>query len=122
MPDLSPERLADIEARANAATPGPWDFVETWEQEMIWLELVAGDGTFILRAPLLYARESDSEKHNRHQANLEFAAFARRDIPDLLAALKQAQQERDRAAAALQKLVEKVKTVLGTPKTGSTLC
>ena len=62
---LTPERIAEIRARVDAATPGPWEVREG---------MVVADRTVSLGG---FMRLSNSH----------FAAHARQDVPDLLAAL-----------------------------------
>jgi len=63
---LTDERLAEIEARCNAATPGPWKNVGGY------CDVCA----------------SDREKEANRQANAEFVVHARADVPDLLAEVR----------------------------------
>ena len=77
MAEMTPERLAEIEARAAVATPGPW--VLTFQME----DPYDKDGPVKLRLEKI--------------EDVQFAAMARTDIPDLIAALRQAWEERDNA-------------------------
>jgi hypothetical protein len=79
--------LAEIEARANAATPEPWVYshgneIDHWElfnpDEAVW---VVQD-------------DSDVEPST---ANLEFIAHSRQDVPRLVAALRKAVEQRGKA-------------------------
>ena len=68
---LDDKRLAEIEARCNAATPGPWKNVGGY------CDVCA----------------SDREKEANRQANAEFVVHARADVPDLLAEVKRLRAE-----------------------------
>jgi len=69
--------LAEIEARCNAATPGPWDRLEAGS---IGMALVLLDMSLrqIVRPT---------------EADLDFIASARADVPDLLAEVKRLRAE-----------------------------
>lgn len=95
-PLLLPERLAEIKARFDAAMPGPWE-TESHSNVRIdeTYEAVEGpDGKTLFDA----ANSEVMELHTEHdeeggvwnwdetgRRNLEFAAAARQDVPDLLA-------------------------------------
>lgn len=83
------ERLDAIEARANAATAGPWMPLMSWE-------LIVTDSQDGMLHVVRTVDEFD------RQENAEFIAAARTDIPWLLAELRKAQQIR----LALRQLVE----------------
>ena len=78
--------LEQIEARANAATPGPWDYdgmhneIHAYVAKEAWLiicdEYVVGDG------PTL------DEFGHHENANFRFIAHARADIPRLIAEVR----------------------------------
>ncbi len=92
---MSAERLADIEAREKAATPGPW----------------LRDGVYIRTSPhdVPLARTMVDEGDDCGEAyarpNAAFIAGARTDVPDLVAAVRRLTRERDdaRAEAALMR-------------------
>lgn len=81
---MTPERLAEIEARVDAATPGPWrtktnrDF-GPWHNDD-WDVTAVSDG----------CRVSGLGSRNWKDAcqNAAFIAHARTDIPDLIAEVK----------------------------------
>ncbi|MFE1109657.1 hypothetical protein ACFW5U_27740 [Streptomyces rochei] len=96
---LSPEREAEIAARAEAATPGPWgtyrdlDAVYTIQaRPRTTRDGMENDGDI---ATLAVGR-SDAEGY----ANARFAAHAREDVPTLLAELAAVRAERDQAREA----------------------
>ena len=73
---MTPERMAEIEARANAATPGPW---EAWDRGIGFEVHVNGE-------------ELNSEfRETFRQADAEFIAEARTDVPALLAEVRRLQ-------------------------------
>lgn len=80
MPDLTPERLDEIEARCEAATPGPWR-----NRDLLGVLGRPEDGVQIC---------GGCTNDNR-----DFIAHARQDIPALIAAVR----ERDARIAELEK-------------------
>lgn len=77
-------RLAEIEARANAATPGPWRAGTVEAEGKVW----ARDPT-ALGGPSLGERcVFDANPHYPHNANRAFIAHARTDVPDLVAEVR----------------------------------
>ena len=88
---MTPERLAEIEARAEAATEGPW---EAWDR---------GIGFEVhVNAECLNSEFRETFR----QADAEFIAAARTDVPDLLAEVRR-----------LQAAVERVRERQGVPMT-----
>jgi hypothetical protein len=101
----APLDLAAIQARADAATPGPWDFeysdqsieVNAGTARTRWTEsgtgFPAGHWTstdrIIEHEDLEFMEERDEEIF---AADAEFIAHARSDIPDLIAELTQARE------------------------------
>ena len=78
-PELSDGELAEIEARAAAATEGPWE----------------ADGSEIYDAAGDWVGESlDLDAPDGGETNARFAAAARTDVPRLVAALRAAREER----------------------------
>jgi hypothetical protein len=103
MPDpITPERLASIEARAEAATPGPW----TAHHRCV----LVSDDDFATDddCGLAWEIEGPPEAWNRGQFerghDAAFISSARDDIPSLCAALRQAWTERDAARARAAEL------------------
>jgi hypothetical protein len=86
---LSPEREAEIAARVEAATPGPW-CTDSWEIYQ-GAEYVAGAEWI---GETCRAGEMDDSR-----ADAEFVAHARTDVPALLAELAAVRAERDQARA-----------------------
>lgn len=69
-PDTAAERLAEIQARAEAATPGPWH-EEAGNVHVEHGRLATIGGTYVTAVP-----------------DAEFIAHAREDVPALVAALR----------------------------------
>ena len=72
------DRLNEIEARANAATEGPWYRYGTWPYE-IYAQSKPYGGPYV-------ASVTGCDGHN--ESNAEFIARARADVPALVAALR----------------------------------
>ena len=108
MPEpLTDEQLDEIEARANAATPGPWHW-EDWAED-------DGDNRFALVAPPETRPGGPSEwfpdlghlliqdeDHNISEQDRAFIAHAREDVPRLIAELRAARQMNAALAQALK--------------------
>ena len=95
MTRLSDERLADIEARAEAATPGPW----TGKIEpQRYPECDDADLPGIVRSANGIEVAAVDERYGdgqNYEADTAFIAHARSDIPALLAELKELRAERE---------------------------
>jgi hypothetical protein len=76
---LSPERRAEIAARAEAATPGPWctDSSEIYQ------------GTEYTSWAVWVGETCDPDDRRKSRADAEFIAAARTDVPALLAEVEQ---------------------------------
>ena len=84
---MTEQELSEIEARANAATPGPWGFVPPRTEELaIKGEVHCDEG------PIFVAAHYDIAK----SADFEFAANAREDIPKLLAEVRRLREWKKR--------------------------
>lgn len=78
---LTPEAIAEIEARCKAATPGPWYRPRgSGGRDVVWAGDYADEGEPDLR---LCTEESANP-----EADAAFIAHAREDVPRLLAAAK----------------------------------
>lgn len=77
---MTPERLAEIEAIANAATPGPWPHANKSGAVVV-------DGRIIFR--MVYASTADED--------FVVSALAREDVPALIAEVRRLRGERDLA-------------------------
>lgn len=88
---MSGEEFAAIEARANAATPGPWAGYEDETSGERYLGLFYDGGNV---QPIT--------EWTGDQEDAEFIAHARTDIPRLLAAVR----ERDNTIARVRALIE----------------
>jgi hypothetical protein len=77
---LSDDELYAIEARCNAATPGPWrSFVEGRDH--------TSGSSFIMTGPV-ESRGPDIELMGATPGDQDFIAHARQDVPQLLAELR----------------------------------
>ncbi len=99
-------RLAQIRARADAATPGPWHRVgPPWNNDVPFV--IAGHhdprvGRFICDLDLIFSDEAAEDRD--HVADGEFISHARQDVPDLLdevLRLTEVERQRDVLEAAL---------------------
>jgi hypothetical protein len=80
---MSEEQLAAIEARANAATPGPWRFDDKRGK------LVPGTGDLTLGYPILTIQGGAYPTgYNGIPEDQEFIASAREDVPALVAEVR----------------------------------
>jgi hypothetical protein len=87
------ERIAEIETRANAATPGPWNVTE---MEGHWLEgagYVQGMTYYVFEAE----QRGDGECGSMLKEDAEFVAASREDVPWLLDRLAEARAALARA-------------------------
>jgi hypothetical protein len=82
---MSDERLAEIRARANAATPGPW-LDDVTSEGMLRIDL-RGDGRKTGYADVIDVADMEVSAWQDHQ-NAAFIANARTDIPDMLAEIQ----------------------------------
>jgi hypothetical protein len=92
---MTPEELAEIEARAEAAAAGPWNDSGRGFRTDIGYCMDREDGERVL-IPLFETRT------NAKRADIVFVTHARTDIPALIAEVKRLQQqiEANHAAAA----------------------
>lgn len=81
---MTEERLKEIEARANAATVGPWE--EVGENGEFWMYSgFEGPNECVVLA-------DTGRNQFRCQEDVDFIAHSRQDIPDLCAALRAARE------------------------------
>lgn len=81
---LTPERIAEIEARVNAATEGPWEVDFTYVKNIDGVRIIDPYGCF--------------------PQEVEFIAHARQDIPDLLAEVMRCWAEIEKRQAIIKSL------------------
>jgi len=91
---MTAQELNAIRARCDAATPGPW-ITCSCDDDSFW------------GATVYVEQEGHDDEYIAHFskdqiADAEFIARARADVPALLAALEQAQAERDALAAVFK--------------------
>lgn len=105
--DETTARLTDIRERVQAATEGPWVAV-AGEGPNDW-PIVCPDGSAL--GEYLCASPDDGVRGGHSEADAEFIAAARADVPWLLAEVERLTAERDRArdlAARLEAQVARV--------------
>lgn len=78
---MTPDRLAEIEARANAATKGPWEV----HDGNSWRRIGVQFGGSVIEP--IKQRDGHPDLHARRE-DLELAAHSRADIPDLIAEIR----------------------------------
>lgn len=123
-PPLTPKRLAEIEARATAASAGPWEAI--YDKDIgadIGADIVrwrsAPTGLCGVVAELAWQGATDAQTGETHtRATASFIAAARTDVPDLVAEVRRlaerlaaTERERDEARAEVQRLREALATV-----------
>lgn len=96
---MTEERLKEIEARANAATEGPWCWTyfgskdngyivgKAWQDGIECVGHIENDDDF--EEPIVLG---EHEAATCNYGNPEFIAHSRTDIPDLCAALRAARE------------------------------
>jgi hypothetical protein len=82
---MTPSELATIEARANAATPGPWSTVD---YSPCWVIAHDAEGSPAVVAPQCPIGQAGSD-----DADLAFIAAARSDVPALIAEVRRLLKE-----------------------------
>jgi len=84
---MNDEELAAIEARCDAATPGPWkSYIEGRDHDSGSDFIMTGEGE---------TRGYDIEMTGATHADQDFIASARQDIPRLIAEIRRLRGERD---------------------------
>lgn len=110
MERLTAERIAEIKARADAATAGPWEAEFPEGRDNAWHDIVvvATEETILngeteCRTEIVHPDYAHSHRQrlNQIRATMEFVAHSRADIPDLLAEIEVLQDEL-RAATSLE--------------------
>lgn len=92
---MESEELAEIEARANAATPGPWETHVTY----CVITLRYGDDGYLV------ADCGASESPDCCEGNAPFIAHARTDVPALVAEVRRLTAEVERLEAMVPRWV-----------------
>ena len=99
------DRLNEIEARANAATEGPWYRYGTWPYE-VYAPREPDGGPYVA---------SVTGDNGRNESNADFIAHARTDVPYLIGQvrwlldeLSAAVADNEKKDAALRELFDKV--------------
>ena len=102
------DRLNEIEARANAATKGPW---ATYRDGIASPAFVNAPSTAVCEI------QSDSfvREPDQGDADGSFIALARTDVPALVAALRAVQEAIDKRGKQLQEALPPSLAALATP-------
>ncbi|MFD8251945.1 hypothetical protein [Streptomyces werraensis] len=116
---MTPERLAEIAARAAAATPGPWGFYDGDNYADVAADLdQTSRGSYSYREKVARLEDEnywDDPAHEDHDeerapeqmaANAAFIAHAREDVPALLARVAELEAERHTTNEALSEAAE----------------
>ena len=98
---MTPERLAEIEARANAATEGPWEadgteITQHWTRPQPWVTVASNEV-----ACMAYCYGGSGRGIER-ETDAEFIAHARTDVPALLVEVRRLQAAVERVRALHQ--------------------
>src|ERR1043165_4909960 len=92
---MAPERLAEIDARLDAATPGPWE-TDThcyWIRTPVPIDVDESD--WGPEGHTAYRLATDADDHAWRYADVAFIAHAPQDIADLRAEVDRLTTERD---------------------------
>lgn len=101
-PDGQTVDLDEVRRRVEAATPGPWDVIrDPSDEDNTIIRAVAGWFEAYGQRQYGVRYVAELAEGNPTEADAEFIAAARTDIPALLADLGAARQERDEARATL---------------------
>lgn len=116
---MTPEQLAEIAARAAAATPGPWGFYDGDNYADVAADLEqTSRGSYSYREKVARLEDEnywDDPAHEDHDeerapeqmaANAAFIAHAREDVPALLARVAELEAERHTTNEALSDAAE----------------
>ena len=88
MTGMTPERLAEIRTRAEAATEGPWE--ATWEEGDDWWSITGAPQRVGAGGPWAVCPEV-ATSDARDPADATFIAAARTDVPELVAEVERLQ-------------------------------
>lgn len=81
MTDPIMQKLDEMQARCNAATPGPWEIYDDgWDIGVC----IAGDGT----PGIAYVAEKLRQGRDEGESDARFVAAARTDLPKVITALR----------------------------------
>jgi hypothetical protein len=90
MTDIEPLDIEAIEARANAATPGPWHITTDPGDIVVWATNEPEDSNFV--GNVGGGRVQQCVIFDCDVANGEFIAHARTDVPALVAEVRKLQR------------------------------
>ena len=88
---MTEEELVEIEARAAAATPGPWE----WNGGQFEDARLQWGDKFVLFASLYMPRGNWEAYVDVSDADMDFIAAARSDVPALVAEVRRLRAEND---------------------------
>jgi hypothetical protein len=88
---MTPEQLAEIEARANAATEGPWEVDRNYPFTSDLVGIFASD----IKQYVVKVADQDWEDNPTSADDATFIANARTDVPALLALVREQQAKLD---------------------------
>lgn len=106
---MTDDELAEIEARANAATPGPW---EPYRRVTLGVVSVMSAAMFENRNGV----DVDyvvADARDESFANADFIASSRTDVPALIAEIRRLQHDNEKLQEALALM-----TIVGGPQLG----
>lgn len=98
---MSLERIAEIRAAEQDATPGPWELRTYWEDSCL-RSIVRSEGGVVARGFVA---------HDLHTQDAAFIILAREAVPELLAEVERLDQERrrlDQRVADLERQIEEL--------------
>lgn len=95
---MTDEQLREIEERANAATPGAWVVVAKGNSRTVMADRHVSKDLGYRWKVAVFA--GDPKSGDRTDANGEFIAHAREDIPALIAEIRELQQANLRLSIA----------------------
>jgi hypothetical protein len=114
---LADAELDAIRERAGKATPGPWFTVDSvWLPRRMGTYVIAGHhdphvGKAVLDCVDIDEWVGPGPDYSQSDADMEFAAHARQDIPRLLAALEAVTRERDAMVALIKAAVKNADSI-----------
>lgn len=100
---LTPDRLAEVRARAEAATEGTWEMFD-FRGEGGGVYIKAGEDSASFYGINSGVTSPSHEQDQQMVADAALMSHARTDVPDLLAALDAATERAERAEAALERV------------------
>lgn len=110
---MTDEELGAIEARAGAATPGPWGYYG--DTHPAWAAGHAGSYVYSRSAPVKVCQLADPWQHNPNKAiDAAFIASARADVPALVAEVRRLHAVREAVLREVNWLAQAAQHIDGT--------